>query len=188
MDIFVPAPLSNLEAIVKELAPVIDPSARKKIADDIAAFHALNAAEAKKAADARALIKQHQDVLAETKRITEQNKADAEQIRKDRENFVAEAKAEGEKLKAERDNLTTASKDAMRLHDEAVSKLEEAKTKENEIKEQRRLHAIDVQRLSDKENALNKEYEKVEAIKKQHTELLESIKSKDEAIRQIVSR
>lgn len=187
-DIFVPVPLSNLEAILKALEPIFDPLARKKISDDIMEFHVLNATESKKAEDARVLIKQHKAILDETKKIADKNELNSALIIEDRKKFNVEMIAEREKLKAEKNALTHASQDALTLHNEALAMKINIESKEAEIKKQREAYALDVLRFVDKQEALAIEYEKVADIKKQHTELLESIRSKDEAIRKIVSR
>ena len=186
-EIFVPAQLSNLESIVKELAPVLNESARKKIGDDIVAFHALNESESKKAAEARALIKQHSDILEAAKKQAMQNKLDAETLEKKRLKTESDLKEKRKKLEEDSAALSTASQDALTLHNNAVEKLNEVSKRDRGLAAQKESHAIDVKTLADDRASLSKEYEKVEAIKKQHSELLESLKAKHEAVAAIIN-
>src|ERR1700733_5271301 len=122
MDIFVPASLSAADAnlsLAQSLAVLIDPKERAKIADDIKAHHALNESEAKKASDARNLIKQHSDILEETNRVTAQNKKDAADLVKKQADFKAESEAEKVKISEKWSDVKAAAETAKNMHDKA---------------------------------------------------------------------
>jgi len=100
-DIAVPHSLSNANAglsLAESLAKLLDPAERKKIADDVRSFNALNETEAKQAKEARELIKKNGDILDETRktegRIAKEKK-DFEQEKKD---FASSSEAEKQKI------------------------------------------------------------------------------------------
>lgn len=185
MDIFAPVSLNTANAVLnlaESFGRILDPTERKKISNDVVAFHALNDAEAKKSADAKALIKQHTDILEETKRIAAQNKKDTAELDQQKVGFKAESEAERLKISEEWSNVKVASEAAKALHDKAASIINDVAKREDDLRQQKEEHAINVKKLKDGQDSLKKEYEKVEEIKRQHTELLESIKTKQAAI------
>jgi hypothetical protein len=184
-DIFVPASLSTADSVLnlaESLTKLLDPKERAKIADDIKAHHALNETEAKKSAEARALMKQHQDVLAENKKISEQNKADKDTLEQEKKDFNANCEIEKKKVSDKWSDVNLAAQTAKDLHDKAEGMINNVAGREEELRKAKLSHAIEVQKVSDKDKAAEATLKKAEEIKKQHTELLESIKTKQAAI------
>lgn len=185
MDIFVPPSLSSADATLKiadALQKLLDPKERQKIEADVKAHHALNDAEAKKAEDARALIKQHQSVLDETKRISEKNKKEVEDLAQKQIAFNQDFEAERIKISEEWSNVKTAAETAKNLHSKAESMISDVAKREDDLRKEKKSHEIESLKVLDKAKEAESTLKKAEEIKKQHTELLESIRSKQAAI------
>lgn len=185
MDIFVPASLSNADialGLASSLAKLLDPAERAKIADDIKTHHALNDIEAKKHADAKALIKQHQAILDETKNISEQNKKDADELYQKKIAFEEECKDERSKIKTTWIDVKKAADNAKTLHENATSMINDVSKRENILKTDKEAYQSNVNKLGEDQKVLNKKLDEVEEIKKQQTVILDEIKAKKAAV------
>lgn len=185
MDIFVPASLTHADIVLSlatSFEKLLDPKERAKIADDIKAHHALNTIEAKKADDAKSLIKQHTAILDETKKISEQNKKDAEELHQKQITFDEASKAEMSKIKAERDDVEQSTKDAKTLHDKATSMINDVANRESDLKKDKETHKSKVNKQAEDQKSLDNKLEEVEEIKKQQTVILDEIKAKKAAV------
>jgi hypothetical protein len=188
-DIFIPSSLSTADAnlsLANSLAILVDPKERAKIADDIKAHHALNVAEAKKHADAIALIKQHQGILDEIKRTEAKNKQDSLDLDKAKKDFEIYCATEQGKIADKWSDVNTAAQTAKDLHTKAEGMINNVAGREEELRAHGRNLAAAVSKNDQRTKDLDKEYATVEEIKRQHTEMLDSVKSTQAKIASLV--
>lgn len=186
MEIFVPPSLSTADATLKiaeALQKLTDPKERQKIETDIVAHHALNDAEAKKASDARALIKQHQAVLDETKRIFEQNKKDTAALAQKQEAFRQECEAERLAISQEWSDAKTASETAKNLHTKAEGMINSVGKREDDLRRAKKEHEENLNKHEEAKKALKKQKDDVDEYKRQVLALDNETKAKVEGLR-----
>lgn len=186
-DIFCPPSLSAANAVLSladSLTKLLDPKERAKIIDDIKTHHALNDAEAKKHAEASSLIKQNQDILDETKRLSEKNKADAEMVNDVRIKNNADISAEHAKLKTEKETLTAASQDALALHRKAEGMINSVARREEMLRIDKEAHAIAVKKLNDDTLALEEKRKGIEKFQQEVSAMDNATKAKVEKLKQ----
>lgn len=184
-DIFTPASLNAADAnlsLANSLAILVDPKERAKIADDIKAHHALNVAEAKKHADAIALIKQHQGILDETLRVQAENKQDSLDLEKDKKDFETYCTTERGKISDKWSDVNTAAQTAKDLHAKAEGMINSVAGREEELRKGKAELETAVKKNEQRTKDLDKEYATVEEIKRKHSEMLENVKSAQAAI------
>jgi len=163
---------------------LMDPVQRKTIADDITAFHALNDTEAKKAADARDLIKKHTEILNDTKRISEQNAKDRKDLEQDKVAHNAAVDAANQKLTSDRNLLVDERAKAKKIADEGELAMSLALQKENELKITKSDHESEVAKLNKDKQDLADEKKKIDEYKKQVIALDEETKAKVAKLKQ----
>lgn len=159
-DISVPRSLTAADAALSfadSLTKLIDPALRAKIADDIKAHHALNETEAKKADDARSLIKKNQDILDETIRISYQNKKCGEELDSQRFNFKADSESERQRIEDKWKEVKAAAAAASNLHVNAEKMIADVEKRENALKSDKIEHEKNVNKLTTDRSALEKE-------------------------------
>lgn len=187
--IFVPASLNTADAVLglaDSLAKLLEPKERAKIADDIRAHHALNMIETKKHADALALIKQHQGILDETNRVSTKNKADKEALEQKEKDDNAWIEAEKKKIADKWSDVNTAAQTAKALHTKAEGMINSVAKREEDLRKGRIQLDVDVKKNEQRTKDLDTEYATVEEIKRQHTEMLEGVKSTQAKIASLV--
>ena len=160
-DISVPSGLRNEDAALAfatSLQKLLDPIERKKVEAEVIAHHALSDAEAKKASDARALIKQHSDILEETKKISAQNKKDADILDQKQKEFYQQSEAEKLKISAKWSEVNAAQEEAKALHTKAENLINDVYSREEALRKDKELFAQEVAKLSkEKENVVEKQ-------------------------------
>lgn len=187
MDIFVPPSLKNADAslsLAESFSVLLDPVKRKAIADDIKAHHALNDTEAKKAADALTLIKQHSDILAETRISEDKISKERKDLSYEQAHFKAEREAEWEKIRIARSDAKKALDEAQDLHDLAVDIQNKVNLKEAELSKAKDEHMVNVKKLSDDTMALELKRKEIEQFQKQVIDLDVQTKAKVEKLKQ----
>lgn len=185
-DIAAPRNLSNANAILSladSFAKILDPSERKKIADDIREFHALNETEAKKAEDARSLIKKHTDILEETRRNSASNEQERKDISQERIQFNTEMEAARAKIAFDKSEAKTALDTAQKLHEQAVDIQDKANFKEKSLNQGLQDHQINVKKLEDDAVALGKQRDDIEKFKQEVLAMEKETKAKVEALK-----
>lgn len=184
-DIFVPQSLNQAVAslsIAESLAKLVDPKERAKIADDIKSHHALNETEEKKHSDALSLIKKHQEILDETRVVSEKNKIESESIDKKKQDTDQYCSEENKKIEEKWSVVKIAAETAKSLHTKAEGMINGVAAREDALRKEKEEQLNNAKKLEEDRKNLDKEYEKVEEIKRQHTELLENVKSTQAAI------
>jgi chromosome segregation ATPase len=164
-------------SLADSLAKLVDPKERAKIADDIKAHHALNDVEAKKHTDAINLIKQHQSILDETKRTEVKNKQESLDLDKAKKEFETYCATERGKIADKWSDVNTAAQAAKDLHTKAEGMINSVAAREEELRKGNVELVASIKKNDQRTKDLDKEYETVEGIKAQHTELLENVKS-----------
>jgi hypothetical protein len=186
-DIFVPASLNSADvslSIANSLSVLVDPKERAKIADDIKAHHALNDIEAKKAAEARALIKQHQDILNETNRVAEKNKADKEALEESQKKFNADCEIERQKIATKWSDVSDAAQTAKDLNAKAEGMINDVASREESLRKAKETHANDVKKLGEDAAALEEKRKGIEKFQIEVSALDTATKSKVEKLKQ----
>lgn len=185
-DISVPKSLSSAEAILSlatSLQTFIDPSERKKIADEVRAFHALNDTEARKAQEARDTIKQNSSILQENQKIAALNEQNQKQLVSDRAIFEEEKRHEYQKISDAKLPANEALVRAQQLRDEAKGLQDDVAAREKALDAERAEHEKNVLKLGqDKESfgedkkALEEKRTAILNLEKQTNEKLQKLK------------
>lgn len=187
MDIFVPPSLKSADAslsLAESLSILIDPSKRKAIADDIKAHHALNDTEAKKAEDARSLIKEHTSVLNETKASEQRINKATKDLETEKTNFKSEKDAEWAKVALAKGEAKDALEKAQMLHKQALDAQNKANQKEVDLNKAVDEHTINVKKLAQDKAALAEDYNELAKTKKEILNLDAQTKAKVEKLKQ----
>lgn len=185
--IYTPASLSAADAVLSiasQLEKLNNPSSRKKIEDDIVAAHALNETEARKASEARLLIKQHSEILEETKKTSEKNINDKNLLENEKSAFKAEIENENLKLNVRKSDIDKLFSEAKKLHDEAVEFHKNISIREEELNREKNTHKENIRKLSEKEGDLEKSRQDIEAARNQVMTLDKEIKAKVDKLKQ----
>lgn len=185
-DISVPHGLTQATAILDfadNLKKLLDPSERKKIADDIVQFQALNDTEAKKASDARLLMKQHQDVLDEMKKENDRIAAERKALKKEKDDFdefrqKELAKIAEERSLAENDKTNLVAGLAQR---DTIDR--ELRLREIELNKKEKEVDLATKKLAEDTLALDKSRKEIESHKASVQELDQRINEKLEAVK-----
>lgn len=186
-DIFVPQSLNGADAVlamVQQMENLLDNNKRKAMTDDIIKFHALNDTEAKKAADARALIKQHTDVLEQTRKIAADTDEEKKNLALAKQQFQVEMEAERAKLFIEKSDVKNAFEKAKALNDQAVEIQNNVTMRESELLKNKAEHVDNVKKHEEKEKALLKQKSEIDEYKRQVIALDNETKSKVEKLKQ----
>lgn len=185
-DIFTPPSLSSANAslnIAESLAKLLDPKERQKIADDIKSHHALNDTEAKKASDARALIKEHSDILQETRNAEARIAKERKELEQEKSDFITEAHAERAKISLSKSDAKDALEKAQTLHQQAIDIQNRANAKELDLSRSLAEHAAATKKLLEDRRVLEKDRKEIEEFKKQVLELDAQTKAKVDALK-----
>ena len=186
-DISVPHSLNEAKAtlnLADSFAKILDPNERKKIADDIVKFHALNDTEAKKAEDARNLIKQNADILAETQKTASQLAADKKELEQNKLTFATETATERNKIKDEWAKVKTASDAAKDLHDKANGMINDVTARESSLRADKEAHADNVKKLAAEQESLKSDRAKLDKYREEVLALDNETKAKVEKLKQ----
>ena len=189
MEIFVPASLNHSEvtlSIADSLAKLLDPTERQKIADDIVSYHALNDTEAKKHADALALINQYQGVLDENKRIANKIEVDKAALEQAKSDFDVYCNGERQKIADKWSDVNLAAQSAKDLYAKAEGMINDVASREEKLRLDNLAldKAISANELRAKE--IESEYAAVEDLKKEHSDMLEQVKATQAKIASLV--
>lgn len=185
-EIFVPSSLTGADAakgILEQLEKLNDPENRKKIEADIMAAHKLNETEAKKAAEARSLIKKHQDILDETRRIYDATIKEKDDLAKEKSLFKLEMEAERLKLSVEKSTAQDAVNKAAELNKQTNSMKEDLADREALLRTNTEIQLSDVKRHTEEKLLLQKQKidldsykDQILALDKQTNEKVEKLK------------
>lgn len=181
-----PPQLSQLQSgldSIKILSELNNPSSIKSIEQKIIAFHALNDTEAKKAQEARDLIKKHSDILEETKGIAAGNYQEKKSILTERKNFEDEKSEEYKKIDIAKGTVELRRQEAQFLMDEANSKQNDIALRETELNKAKTLHAENVAKLLQDQKSLSDERKKLESQKQAILDLDRETKAKVDALK-----
>jgi hypothetical protein len=187
MDIFVPQSLNGADAVlamVSQMENLLDTNKRKAMTEDIIKFHALNDAEAKKAADARAMIKQHTDVLEQTRKLAADTAEEKKNLALAKQQFEVEMQAEKAKLALEKSDVKIALDKATQLNSQAVEMKNNVTMRENELSKNKAEHVENLKKHEDEKKALTKQKADIDEYKRQVIALDNETKAKVEKLKQ----
>lgn len=185
--IFTPPSLNGADAVlamVSQMENLLDTNKRKAMTDDIIKFHALNDAEQKKAADARALIKQHTDVLETTRKLAADTAEEKRNLALAKQQFEVEMQAERAKLSIEKSDVKTALDKATQLNSQAVEMKNNVAMRENELSRNKAEHAENIKKFGDEKIALENKQKDAEKFRQEVLSLDAATKAKVEKLKQ----
>lgn len=158
-DISIPHALNQASlalSFVDSLSKLLDPSERKKISDDIKNHHALNESEFKKSEEARLLIKKHQEILDETKKVSEKNEQEKKGLEQEKMRFKSECEAESLSLFKKRSDADLSKENAEKLCKEAEEIQMKTNEKERQLNKDKEEHNKNVKQYIEDKRDLEK--------------------------------
>jgi hypothetical protein len=184
MSIFIPPSLSSADAIVKTI-PLLEQLVgnRATIESDIKSFHALNEAEAEKAQKARDLIKEHFDILEETRKTSLKNQDDSDKLKADKVAFEEEKKQEYQKIADAKLPTNEALTRAQELRDEAEATKNSVISLQESLNADKGSHALNVAQLAEEKKSVEEERKKIDEYKQSVIELDRQTKANLEALK-----
>jgi hypothetical protein len=186
-EIFVPASLNGADAVlamVAQMENLLDVNKRKAMTEDIVKFHALNEAEKKKAADARALIKQHTDILEETRRIAANTEEEKKNLISAKQQFEFDSQSERSKIAARKLEVDDILQKTAKLHDETKEMKDNIESKIIALSKRELEHAENVKKHEEEKQALAKQKSDIDQYKNQVIALDNETKAKVEKLKQ----
>lgn len=186
-DIFVPPSLNGADAVlamVSQMENLLDTNKRKAMTEDIVRFHALNDAEKKKADDSRALIKQHTEVLEETRRLAENTVEDKKNLSLEKQQFQTEMEAQRAKLAIEKSEVKIALEKSAKLNDQAIEMKNNTSMREDELHRNKLAYAENLKKFEEDKRALERQKFDIDEYKRQVIALDNETKAKVEKLKQ----
>lgn len=187
MDIFVPQSLNGADAVlamVAQMENLLDTNKRKAMTDDIIKFHALNDTEKKKADEARALIKQHADILEETRKLAASTAEEKKNLSENKKQFEIEMQEQREKLAIEKNSVKGALDEAKKLNDQAIEMKNNMTEREAELFKNKYAHAENINKFEEDKKSLEKQRSDIDEYKRQVIALDNETKTKVEKLKQ----
>lgn len=185
-DISIPHSLTQAEAVISLsslLQKLMDVNERKSLADDIKAFHALNDTEAKKAQEARDLIKSHAETVEKIRATSLANKQASDSLSIERTVWEQKKMSEQAAIEEAKNNVASSLADAHALAEAATQMQNDLAVRESALEENKGAHAENVRKLLSDQNKLAEERQSLEAQKRAILDLDKDVKAKVEALK-----
>jgi hypothetical protein len=189
-DINIPPQIQALEAtseLINRLKDLSDPVAKKRIEDDIKAYHALSADEAKKHQDALAAIAKNQSLLEAATSITEENEKAVYLLNQEREIFESEKKAALADIAEQRDNNAADLVSNQSLYGRSMTMQSDVNAREGRLRDAQAAHDKNVQKFETDKLSFAQSQKDLEAMRDELKAESETLNAKKEALKKLVN-